>query len=144
MPDRRAGEAVDGFDAKGSSGACGVLDLVGGALADALGVAVAPDVWRDDALMPRIDRVTDGLPDQVVADGKRLETMPLKQLALLADILVGLKRLAHLKVVAPAGKLQPIVAKALGLWGQRLERKIGPLAGEERYRSAHCCSPGSQ
>ena len=46
---------------KRRGGAGGVLELVGGALADALGVAVAPDVGRDDALVARVDRIADRL-----------------------------------------------------------------------------------
>ena len=51
VPDRRAGEARHRRHAEPGGRAGGVLELVRGALADALGVAVAPDVRRHDALV---------------------------------------------------------------------------------------------
>ena len=68
VPDRRAGEAVDDLDAQLLRGAGRVLHLLGGPLADLLGLAVAPDVVGQDQLVPLVDQVADRLADQVVRD----------------------------------------------------------------------------
>ena len=63
-------------------GAGGVLHLLGGALAHALRVAVAPHVLRQDGLVARVDRVAHGLADQMGADRPAVEAVALEQLAL--------------------------------------------------------------
>src|SRR5262245_20266136 len=55
VPDGRSSEAVNHLDAKGGGGASGVLDILGGALAHALGVAVTPDPWWHDTLVAFVD-----------------------------------------------------------------------------------------
>jgi hypothetical protein len=52
-------------------------------------------------------------------------------------IAVGLVGLFDFKVVTPAGELQAIIAKAFALLEHGVERKIGPLAGEESDGTWH-------
>ena len=89
----------------------GVLHLLGGPLAHALGLAVAPDAGRQDALVPLVDRVVaDRLADQVVGDGVDVQVVLRQRLQLPVHIgLVG-HRLVDLEVVAPAGDLEAVVA----------------------------------
>ena len=68
VPDRRAGEARDDLDAELRSGPRGVHHPLGGPLRARLGLAVAPDLGREHALVARGDRVAHGLADEVVAD----------------------------------------------------------------------------
>ena len=53
-----------------SASARGQFQLFGGTLPDPFRVAVAPDLRRQDSLMPLIDVVTDGLSDQMIGDRK--------------------------------------------------------------------------
>ena len=137
VPDRRAGEAGDDVDAEPGGGAGGVLELVGGAPADALGVAVAPDVGRHDALVAGVDRVADGLADEVVADRQDAEAVALEQLAAAAAVGVVRERGVDVEVVAPAGELEAVEAPGAGLLGELGERQVGPLAGEQGDGSWH-------
>ena len=50
---------------EGAGGLCGERQLVGGALAHALGIAVAPDRIRDDTLVAVVDVVADRLDEEV-------------------------------------------------------------------------------
>ena len=68
VPDRRAGEAVHLRDAEPRRRARGVLHPLGRALPHALRLAVAPDLGRQDRAVARVDRVADGLADEVRAD----------------------------------------------------------------------------
>ena len=138
MPDRRAGEAIDLLDAKGRRRLRGLLDLLGGALAHALGLAIAPDIRGHNAFVAIVDElIGHRLADQVVADRQALQAIGLQQLTLLAQVAVALQRLVDLEMIAPASQLQPIVAKALGLLHQLRQREIGPLPGKKCDWSCH-------
>ena len=54
-----------------------------------------------------------------------------KQLPLLAHIRFARRRRIDIKVIPPTGELQTVVAHLVGKRGKFLERKVGPLAGEE-------------
>src|SRR5690606_37211725 len=43
----------------------------------------------------------------------------------------------HVEVVAPAGEFETVVAHFIGERREFFEREVGPLAGEEGYRSGH-------
>jgi len=80
VPDRRAGEADDGVHAEPGGSARRVLDLLSRTLADALGLAVAPDAGRQDALVPLVDRVVaDRLAGQVAGDRPDAELVAFHQ-----------------------------------------------------------------
>ena len=63
----------------------------------------------------------------------RAATAP--QVALPAAI--GVVGLLDLKVIAPTGELDAVVAELLGFAGHLLQRQIGPLTGEESDRTCH-------
>src|SRR5207253_2984100 len=57
LPDGGAGESDDGVHTEGFGEAGGVFHFFGGALADAFGVPVAPDLGADHGLVAEVDRV---------------------------------------------------------------------------------------
>ena len=68
VPDGRAGEAVDLLDSELRSRTCCVLHPLGGTRSHALGLAVVPDLGRDDGAMALVDRIADALADEVSAE----------------------------------------------------------------------------
>src|SRR4029079_13650535 len=86
VPDGAAGEAVDDADAKAFSGASGFFQLLGGPLIDGVGLAVAPDVRREDGLMALVDLVAHGLADKMGADGVALQLVGVQKIALAATV----------------------------------------------------------
>ncbi|MFT3787570.1 MAG: hypothetical protein QM770_15625 [Tepidisphaeraceae bacterium] len=146
VPDRRAGEAVhDGGEAdlvragvaEQAGGLRGVDHLLRCAFADAFGIAIAPDVGRQDALVTLVDVVADRLPDEVRADRDAGQAVVLEQFPLLLAVRLVLEGGVDVEVVAPAGEFQAVVAEGLGFLGERFERQVGPLAGEERDEACH-------
>src|SRR3954451_22394508 len=132
MPDRRAGEAGDDLNPELRRRAGGVLHPLGRALPDALGIAVAPHLGREDALVALVDRIADRLAHQVVADGVALESVALEELAPRGGVGWLRDRAIDVEVVAPARQLQAVETPLRDLGGQLLERNVGPLAGEQR------------
>ena len=127
MPDRRAGEARDDLDAELRGRPGGVLHPLGGAAAHTLGLAVAPHLGRQDALVARVDRVAHRLAHEVRAQGPAAQPVALEELAAPLGV-VGLRqRAVDLEVVAPARELEPVVAP-------EAQRE----ATSSRVRSAHC------
>src|SRR5205823_1893642 len=87
VPDLGAGEAIDYLDPKLSRGAGGVFNLLGGALAHTLGVAIAPDVAGQNALVALVDDgITHGLAHHVVADGVAAEPVPVENVPARAHV----------------------------------------------------------
>ena len=84
MPDAGAGEAVHDGGAlrtatilfcgcrvkKFSRGAGGGFHFFGGALADAFGLAVAPDIGGQNGPVPFVNQIAHGLADEVTGNGK--------------------------------------------------------------------------
>jgi hypothetical protein len=87
--------------------------------------------------VPVVNRVADTLADEVIADGPAAQIIFFQQVAFATHIAIIFQRLIHLKVIAPAGQLQAVKAPLADFLGQRFEWEIGPLAGEEGYRSWH-------
>ena len=79
--------------------------------------------------MAWVDVVAHGLADEMGGNGVALHASFLKLGAL--GIAVGLVRLVHFEVVAPAGKFDTVITKGLGLLNHGIAGEIGPLAGEE-------------
>ena len=82
--------------------------------------------------MPVVDRVADGLADEVRAERPHAEAVLLQQAADGLRVAGIGDRLVDLEVVAPAGKLEAVVAPPADLRRELRDRQIGPLAGEER------------
>ncbi len=137
VPDRAAGEAVDDADAELLGRPGGVDHVLRSPLLDAFRLAVAPDLGREDGLVTLVDVVADALADQVVRDGEHLQPVLVEHRPLGLAVLVVLEGLVDLEVVAPAGQFQAVIAPALGLLRQDLQRQVRPLSREKRYRSCH-------
>ena len=76
-----------------------------------------------------IDRIQNGLADQVVAEREHLQAVPGQRLPLpLAVARIG-HRLGDLEVVAVAAEFEAVEAEIFGLGRQRFQRQVGPLAG---------------
>ena len=143
MPDARAGEAVDDFDAQLLRRPGGVFHFFDCPRVDALRLAVAPDVRRQNRLVPAVDPVEHGLADRMGADGVHLQLVALQQIAAAGAIAVFGQRPVDVEMIAPAGQFQAVVAKVGRLAGQVFQRQIGPLAGKQRDRASHAKLPAA-
>ena len=65
MPDAGAGKSIDDINTKPLGGSCGLFHFLGGTFIDTCGVAIAPDVVRQNRFMAFVDQITNGLPDQM-------------------------------------------------------------------------------
>jgi hypothetical protein len=140
VPHRRPGEARDDLHAELRRGRGGVLHPLGGAGAHALGIAVAPHLGRQHALVARVD----GSQTACRPGGCRSPT-PTARAARGAPSGCGRsplrERPVDLEVVAPARELEAVVAPGRALRGDVLELEVGPLPGEQRDRSGHAHLP---
>ena len=118
--------------------------LFGRTLADALRIAVAPDVGRRGSHGGARRSGRRRLADEVGGDREALEAVAVEDLPARIGIAGVRERLADVEVVAPAGELEPVEAPARGLLGDLLERQVGPLAGEEGDRACHWLPPGDR
>ena len=137
VPDRGAREAVHLPDAQPRGCTCRVLHPLGCARANALRLAVAVDLGRENRPVTLVDAVADRLADEMRADRENVQMVALQDLLLRPAVAVVLERLVDLEVVAPAGELETVEAPAAGLRGKILERQVGPLAGEQRDGTGH-------
>lgn len=137
MPDARACEAVDDFDAEIFRGARGEFEFGGGAFVDAFRVAVTPDVRREDALVALVNVVADRLADEVGGDGEKFQAVFRKNLVA-AGAIVGVGRgFLHIAMVAPTGEFQAVVAEVFGFFRDVVEGEVGPLSSEECDGTGH-------
>ena len=149
VPDAGPGEAVDdgreGVAAlaaglrveEGAGGLGGEGEFLRGALAHALGIAVAPDVGRENGLVALVDAVADGLADEVVGNRVAGEAVVLEERPFVVDVFFGGDGGLDVEVVAPAGELEAVVTHFFGEGGELGEGKVGPLAGEEGDGAGH-------
>jgi hypothetical protein len=121
VPDARSGEPGDHLDAQLRGRTRGVLHALGGALAHALRVAVAPHLGRQHALMARVDRVAHRLADEVGADRPAVEPVAFKNLAPVGAVPGVGEGGRDVEVVAPAGELEPVELPLAALGGEDLE-----------------------
>ena len=110
---------------------------LGGAPPHPLGIAVAPDLRREHALVALVDRIAHALADEVVADRPAAEPVALEQLAPAGRVAGVAHRLGDVEVIAPARQLEPVEAPLGALAGELVDRQVGPLPGEQRYGSCH-------
>jgi hypothetical protein len=140
VPNARAGEAVDDFHAELLGCVGRFLQFLNGSLVDACRIPIAPNGGGQNGFVTRIDRVADGLADQVGADRMALQAETVEQIAFGFAVIGVRMGFIHLEVIAPAGELDPIVAGVLGELSHLGQRQIGPLAGEQSNGSGHRAS----
>jgi hypothetical protein len=87
--------------------------------------------------MAVVDRIADGLSDEMRAERPDVQAVPLEELLPTACVRGIGERLVDLEVVAPARELEPVEAPARTALGEILERQVGPLAGEQGYWACH-------
>ncbi|MFD0742726.1 hypothetical protein ACFQ1L_13645 [Phytohabitans flavus] len=113
------------------------------ARARTLGVAVAPGARAGDVLVAEIQRVVaDELALCVVGERPDAQAVPVEDLLAAAQVLLVLQRPVDVEVLRLAGDLQAVEAPAGRELAHLLEREVGPLCGEKRYRVLHDCSTG--
>jgi hypothetical protein len=119
VPDGGTSEAVDDWVNDSlvgagieelTRGASGCFHLFGGALADAFGLTVAPDLGGEDSLVALVDGIADRLPDEVVGEGVASQAIGLKLFPEIAYVAIFVKRTADLEMVTPAGEFDAVVA----------------------------------
>jgi hypothetical protein len=137
MPDGGAGEAIDDADIEFLGGAGGFFHFFGGAVVDAGGVTITPDVIGEDAFVSGIDVIEDGLSDEVVGDGEEFEAVFFEEFAFAGAVGIVGEGFVDFEVVAPAGKFESIVAEFFGFFAECFEWEVGPLAGEEGNGTCH-------
>ena len=135
MPDAAAGEPIHHADAKALGCLCRLNEMGSGTLTHALRITIAIDGGWQDLLVAWIDVVAHCLTDKVSRNGVALETRRFELCAFFVAVcLIGL---FHLKVVAPAGQFNAIVAEGLGFLKNRVRGHVCPLASEESDGSSH-------
>jgi len=87
--------------------------------------------------VPCVDRVADGLADEVVADGKAIQIERCEQIPLGFAVAVVGEGFVDFEVVAPAGEFEAVVAPVRCHLAERFEREVGPLSGEKCDGSWH-------
>ena len=122
---------------KYSRGAGGGFHLLGGALADAFGFAIAPNVGGQYCLVPLVNQIAHGLTHEMRRDGKTFQVVFRKQRPFPFDVIGFGERTVHFEVIAPAGEFHAVVAHRFDFGREVGERKVGPLAGEQGDRSWH-------
>ncbi len=87
--------------------------------------------------MALIDAVAHRLPDEMSSERPDSEVVSVEQRANPTGVAVVGEGLVDLEVVAPACELEPVEPDRGRLGRKLLERKVGPLAGEESDRARH-------
>jgi len=81
----------------------------GGPLPDAFGIAVPPDMGRENLAVALVNPVTDRLPDEVIGNGKPFEAVSF-QLGFFGREVIGfVECLLHVEMVAPTGQFQTLL-----------------------------------
>jgi hypothetical protein len=129
-PDAGPRKSIDNGNPQLLRGTRGVFKFFCRAQIDAVRLAVAPYMRWQDRAVPLINHVQDRLAHQVRADGVQLQIVPIQQIQPLGAVPVIADRLIDFKMIAPAGQLQPLIAKVGGLARQISQLQICPLASE--------------
>jgi len=138
VPDRRPGEPDHRPHAERRRGPRGVRDLGRRPLPHPFWRPVTPDARGQDPLVPLVDRVVaDRLPDQVAGDGKAAQPVLVEQFVPPGQVPVLAQRAVDLEMVAPAGKLEPVVPPRARELADLLERQVRPLPGEKGEWPCH-------
>ncbi len=111
--------------------------FLGGPLLDPERLAIAPDVLRQQRLVPGVDRIAHRLADPVIAQHRRRQVGTVEQFELLGAV-VGLAEGAlDLEMVAPATQLDALVAPFADLAHKVVERQIRPGPRKQDHGSGH-------
>ena len=110
VPDGRPREAVHLSDAEPCRRPRGIGESLGRSTANALRVAVAPDLGGKDRMVPLVDSVADRLPHEMGAERPHTETVAIEQPAEAGDVAVVGECLVDVEVIAPAGELEALIA----------------------------------
>jgi hypothetical protein len=149
MPDGGTSEAVDdgglivaGFSTglrvkKYACGTGGGLDLLGGALTDAFGLTIAPDIGGQDGLVAFIDEIAHGLADKMGGNGETFQAMFGEQCPFLFDVIGFGEGAVDFKMIAPTGEFDAVITHFFDHGRELSEGEVGPLAGEKSYGSGH-------
>jgi hypothetical protein len=84
-----------------------------------------------------VNEIADCLTNQMVGNSECRETGVSQNAPAFLAVICRFGGLVDVKMVAPTGELQSVEAHLFGERRKFRERKIGPLAGEESYRSGH-------
>ena len=87
--------------------------------------------------MPFINHIANRLADIVIADRKTFQAVFFQNIAAPAEIGILTEHAFDVEVIAPAGKLDSVVAKFSHFLTQCLEWNIPPLATRDRNRTRH-------
>jgi hypothetical protein len=115
---------------KSPSGLCGENHFFRSPLANSFWLAIAPDIRRQDRLVPFIDEIANGLANEVVRDGKTGELVLCENFPKALAVCGGRGGCLDIEVVAPAGEFESLVAHLAGHRSEFFNRQIGPLTGE--------------
>jgi hypothetical protein len=88
-------------------------------------------------LVSLINGIADSLTNQMVGNSECRQAGISQNAPAFLAVIWRLGSLINIKMVAPTGELQSVEAHLFGEGRKFCERKIGPLAGEEGYRSGH-------
>ena len=135
VPDAGSSEAVDYRHSETGGGLSRFDQFFSRTLPHAFRVTVAVNIIRKDRLVALVNIVANRLTDKMGGNGKTFHTSFVKGPAL--GVAIRLIRFGYLKVVAPAGKFDAIIAERLRFLHNGGEGHVGPLAGEECDRTGH-------
>lgn len=130
VPDCRASEAVynggrfilalsTGTSVKEKTcGLCCRFHFLRRTLAHAFRLAVAPDIARQDGLVPPVDQIAIRVAHQMTGNGMAGKTVLPQQSPLFRDVVFFRQSAINFKVIAPAGELNAIVPHFFDEWEQ--------------------------
>src|SRR5262245_59987743 len=99
-----------------------------------LRLAIAPNVRGQYPLMPFVDhRVTYRLPREMIRNRPTTQVILLECVELFLAVVLLVDGSSNLKMVSPAGQLEPVITPLARLLRHFLQRQIGPLPGKECY-----------
>src|SRR5258708_1057714 len=129
MREGAAGETIQDLDGKFRGRSCRVHEFLTGALADAFWIAIAPDAWRENALVPLVNNgITNRLPNQVIADCITLQAVFVPNVPTEFYIFIVGKHPVDFQVIAPAGQFEAVIAPRSGFLRNFVKGEVGPLS----------------
>lgn len=137
VPDGGSGKSVDDADVEFLCGAGCVFHFFGGAMVNAGGVAITPNIVRKDALVTGVDVIEDGLSDEMIGDGEEFQAMFFEEFAFAGAVRIVGEGFVDFEVISPACEFESVVAEFSGFFAECFEGEVGPLAGEQGNGTCH-------